>query len=108
MKGIVMPHAIKTNWMLIGLLAMLILCEGCLQIPVRCLFAGRYCCPSLDQEALKKDMDRFEDMLILIISKHRTKSSRASGFDTNVRLLVIRGYRVRYNLCSELHRWLAG
>ncbi len=65
-----MPHAIKMNWMLIGLPALLIVCEGCLQsnraVSVR---GADIVAPSLDQEALKNDLDRFEDMFIQIIKQ---------------------------------------
>jgi hypothetical protein len=70
MKGTFMPHAIKMNWMLIGLPALLIICEGCLQnnraVSVR---GADIVAPSLDQEALKNDLDRFEDMFIQIIKQ---------------------------------------
>jgi len=66
-----MPNAIKMNWMLAGLLAMLILWGvGCSQKPNATSVRGAgIVTPSLDQEALKSDLNRFEDMFIQVIKQ---------------------------------------
>lgn len=65
-----MQNAAKMRWILAGLLAMLILCEGCSQRPNAVSARGAdIVAPSLDQEALQSDLNRFEELFIQIIKQ---------------------------------------
>lgn len=66
-----MTHVTQAKKSIIGLLMILLcICQGCLQSPRPMPIRGAdIVAPSLDQEALKNELDRFEDMFIQIIKQ---------------------------------------
>ncbi|MEN6309551.1 MAG: hypothetical protein ABFD91_17525, partial [Anaerohalosphaeraceae bacterium] len=65
-----MRNAVKMRWIVIGVLSALFLCDSCSKrqsaVSVR---GANIVAPSLDQETLQSDLDRFEEMFIQIIKQ---------------------------------------
>ncbi|GEM_PF-1469573 len=65
-----MTHVTQAKKTILGLLmTLLCVCQGCLQSPRPMPIRADIVAPSLDQEALKNELDRFEDMFIQIIKQ---------------------------------------